>query len=97
MPFKKKGLRVKWCEKVASYHYSTGWTQKLKLVVQDGWRIQVYRCGKWVAIMDLLFSREKDAVRAAHALTVAGLDSITALEKADQIMVKQVATEFLQW
>lgn len=92
----KRGLRVCWCENVASYK-SNGYRSLINAAVPDAWRIQVWRGGRWYCVMDLRFLREKDALRAAYALTVAGLDSITALEKADPIMVKQVATEHLQW
>jgi hypothetical protein len=95
MPKPKKGLRVKFCENVASY--TAGKCHKLKAAVADGWFIQVWYDKAWYSLMDLRFGREKDALRAAQSLTAAGLDSHGAINRADPLTVMQVATEFLQW
>jgi hypothetical protein len=99
MARQKKGLRVNYAENVASYR-SDGRTHlrsHLDEIAGDGWFIFVWRWGKWYALMDLRFIREKDALRGALALTAAGLDCIAAIEKAGMETVKQVACEFLQW
>ena len=93
----KTGLRVKWCENVAGYQ--TGGRQKNHVVarVPDGWFVQVLRASRWYSLMDLRFARERDALRAAAALTAAGLDTYQKLEKSEPLHVRQIATEFLQW
>lgn len=91
----KRGLRVKWCENVGQYTQSG--MHKLIATVPDGWFIQVWHCKAWRSLMNLRFVREQDAVRAAMALTGAGLDTFTALNKEDGMLVKQIACEALQW
>lgn len=95
MPMPSKGLRVKWCENLGKY--STGKCQKLTSAASDGWYIQTWLGGRWHALMDLRFARERDALRAAQSLTTAGMGSHHALSKANPLTVKQVACEFLQW
>lgn len=66
----------------------------------DGIYVYVWageRTGGWRAILGLRFARECDALRAAAALTAAGLDTFKSLKKADVATVRRVATEFLQW
>jgi hypothetical protein len=93
-----KGLRVKWCENVATYENRHGaGMHVIKQAVEDGWFVMVWISGQWKALMDLRFAREKDALRAAQALTLAGLNSVTALQKADPLTVRQIACEALQW
>lgn len=97
----KKGLRVKWCENVAKYapHTKGQFGCKLARVSPDGWYVQTWSGKKagWLSMMDLCFAREKDALRAAAALAAAGLDCHAALARADGMIVKQIACEFLQW
>jgi hypothetical protein len=93
----KKGLRVKYCESVGRCDKHAGMAKRIVERSPDAWYIQVCICAKWRALMNLPFQREKDALRAVHALTAAGLDSATAMERAGPMAVKQVACEFLQW
>ncbi len=99
MAYPGKGLRVKWCENVARYTGANRNSGSIKLVsaIRDGWFIQVSIGSKWHSLMDLRFARERDALRAAQSLTMAGLASHHALTKADPLTVKQVACEMLQW
>lgn len=96
MAMPPKGLRVKWCENLGRYSNS-GKCHKLIDAPRDGWYIQVTRGGRWHALIDLRFARERDALRAVQSLTAAGLASHYALTKADPLTVKQVACEMLQW
>jgi hypothetical protein len=96
MPKPRIGLRIKHCENVATYKQDRG-GYKLKEAVADGWFIQVMYGSRWHSLMDLRFMREKDALRAAQALTAAGLDSHGALAKADPMTVKAIACTYLQW
>ena len=96
MAQRKRGLRVKHCENVASYTKSK-MGNTLKAVIPSGWFIQVWYGKAWHSLMDLRFMRERDALRAMQSLTSAGLDSHNALTKADPLTVKQVAVEHLQW
>lgn len=93
----KLGLRVKHCDLVANYGQGKQFTKQIKKATPSGWYVHCRYGNKWYAIMDLRFMREKDALRAAQALTAAGLDTHRALAAADPLTVKQVATEFLQW
>ena len=93
----RKGLRVKHCENVARFSTGAGGLNRLVEVVPDGFYIQTWRADGWVAIMGLLFARERDAVRGAQSLTLAGLDTYPKLSRADPILVKQIACENLQW
>lgn len=96
MAQRKRGLRVKHCENVASYTKSK-MGNTLKAVIPSGWFIQVWYGKAWHSLMDLRFVRERDAARAVQSLTAAGLDTHDKLSAADPIAVKQVAVEHLQW
>ena len=90
----KSGLRVAYHDSVEKL---AAGGQVVRGRVGAGWYIEVRRIGKWFAIMDLRFARERDAFRAMASLTAAGLDADYKLRKSDPLLVKQVATEFLQW
>lgn len=94
----KHGLRVKhsdclWVTKNAKKNRGSHESR----AVPSGFYIFVNVNGKWKAITDLQFARERDAIRAAAALTAAELDCYSAMMRADPLTVKQVACEFLQW
>lgn len=90
-------MRVKFCELVARYEEKRGMSCRITERAPDAWYVQVCVSKRWKALMNLPFQREQDAVRAAQALTAAGLDCQSAMERAGVLAVKQVATEFLQW
>ena len=99
MPNPRLGLRVKYCENVATYEQIAKGdvSRKVREAHADGWFVMVRYGGQWRALMQLRFARERDAIRAAWALTQAGLDSITALKAADPLAVLEIATRYLQW
>ena len=90
----KLGLRIAYHDSVEKLRVGG---RKVFSRVGAGWYIEVRWIGRWYAIMDLRFLRERDAVRAVQGLTAAGLDSHHQLQKADPLLVRQVACEFLQW
>ena len=67
----------------------------------DGWYVYCWACTNgghgWRAILGLCFIRQRDALRAAAALTAAGLDTFEKLRKADAMTVRIIACENLQW
>lgn len=91
----KAGLRVGYYSCVV--RRKKGYAAEIVKATREGWYIEVLRSGKWLALMDLRFAREKDALRAVQSLNSAGLDTIIAINRADPITVKQVACEHLQW
>ena len=93
----KRGLRVKFCENVASYQSCENSCYVLQATAKDGWFIQAWRGGRWYSLMNLRFVREKDALRAAEMLTLAGMDSHNALSKADPMTVMEIGCGYLQW
>lgn len=93
MPKKKVGLRVRYHDHVERF----GRNGEISEMVAAGWFIEVTTGGRWEALMDLRFAREKDAVRAALSLTMAGLDCLSAMKRAEPMTVLQVACESLQW
>lgn len=96
MPARKIGLRVKHSDHVAQKTGKRGMATRYA-PVEEAWFVWVKICGRWNALTDLRFLREQDAIRAAHSLTAAGLDTDEKLKRAGRNMVKQVACEFLQW
>lgn len=99
MPREKTGLRVHFCQNVATYEpvRKGQCARRVKEAYEAGWFIQVWHCGQWRALMQLRFAREKDALRAAYDLSRAGLDSATAIQKAEPLAVLEIATRYLQW
>ena len=93
MKGKRAGLRVAYHDHVERLSNA----KRVLATVPAGWFIEVLRNGKWVAIMDLRFVRQKDALRAVCSLTVAGLSSYHSIKRVNRMTIKQVACEFLQW
>jgi hypothetical protein len=95
--YRKKGLRVKYCENLGTYIANGNGSFRINETTPDGWYVMVSVCSQWRAMMNLRFLREKDDLRAAQALTVAGLDTHDKLREADPLTVKHIACEHLQW
>jgi hypothetical protein len=92
----KLGLRVKHSDAVVKPRVGRGRMVRYT-PMPDGWYIFVAICRRWRPLLDLRFLRQGDALRAAAALTAAGLDSAGAMKRAGLAAVKQVACECLQW
>jgi hypothetical protein len=92
----KIGLRVKHSAAVSR---SSSGRNSNRVAIPEGWFIWVRKDGKWMALnpSTLRFVRERDALRAVHALTTAGLDSVAAMTRAGAEVVQRIATECLQW
>ena len=98
----KKGLRVGHSDSVDKH---VGFKRGFNLYEQQppGWYIWTWACTNtkgghaWRAILGLCFIRQQDALRAAAALTAAGLDTFEKLRKADAMTVRIIACESLQW
>ena len=90
----KSGLRIAYHGSVEKFRAGG---QVVESRVGAGWYIEVRRVGKWFAVMDLRFARERDAARAVTSLVEAGLDTDYQLRKADPLVVRQVACTYLQW
>lgn len=91
----KKGLQIRFSDTLAETE-RRGALSKFS-PRPAGWYIFVWRNGRWHAVLDLQFYRAKDAHRGAENLIANGLDSHGAMVRAGMAIVKQVATEFLQW
>ena len=86
-----QGLMVKHSAEVVKAHWRD------RAAMPGGWYIFVWNRSLWQPILDLVFLRQVDATRAAASLTSAGLSTFKALRKADQLTVKQIACQDLQW
>ncbi len=91
------GLRVAHHAHAEKLKHRTGWKKQIEVARSAGWYIEVRADGKWQALLDLKFARERDAVRAVQSLNKAGLHTWARLQKADPIHVLFVACEHLQW
>lgn len=99
-PKAKRGLKVGHTEGLVKVQ-QTGWNRQYSQ--QDGIYIYCWVHSKeehlkgWRPICGLRFAREQDALCAAASLTKAGLDCYAKLRVADEMTVRAIACENLQW
>lgn len=94
MATKRAGLRVAYCERPVQQGRGKGAEQRC---APPGWYVEANLKSQWLAYLPLRFLREADALRAAQALTAAGLNTATQLHEAGPNVVRMVACENLQW
>ncbi len=92
----RKGLQVRHSDSVVKPNAARNGMRRYT-PMPSGWYIFASVCGVYRPLLDLRFIREKDAIRGCAALTAAGLDCEMAMKRAGLAVVKQVATEWLQW